>query len=283
MEKIRRTISARRIWMAAIILSLMLPALLNRQGNVAAAPGVPNIISYQGRLTNASGQLLGGSGTDYCFQFSIYDNSVVGAGTRVWPSVAPGIVSATVTQGVFNVNIGDTSNGYPDALDYDFQSNDTVFLNVQVAEMAGGACGGGDETFENLSPRQQITSSGFAINAGSVLGRVPGVGADNILLLDGSGNVDIAGNIITANNLQGAAVLTNTITPSNAMTIGSTSHAALLQGSVVTITSTGAGNNIVLTSGNLIQLQSSTDITGNLDITGVIQAGTSDVNITLAT
>ncbi len=45
----------------------------------------------------------------------------------------------------------------------------------------------------------------------------------------------------------------NTITPSGALTVGSTSQTALLQGSTFTITSNGAGNDIVLTSADQIR------------------------------
>src|SRR5690242_2066971 len=103
-----------------------------------AATGVPKIISYQGRLTDSAGNLLGGTGTNYFFKFSIWDDPTPGNGTKLWPAGAPGTVTSSVADGVFNVNIGDTANGYPDALTYNFQDSDTVYLQVEVASSIGG-------------------------------------------------------------------------------------------------------------------------------------------------
>lgn len=130
-----------------------------------AAPGVPDIISYQGRLTDQNGILLGGTGTTYYFKFSIWDSPTVGAGTRLWPTAAPTATSLTVTDGVFDVNIGDTGGGYPDALTYDFQSNDTVYLQVEVSPNGS--------SYETLGPRPRITSSSTAINAKTLSGLPP--------------------------------------------------------------------------------------------------------------
>src|ERR1700756_4330766 len=69
----------------------------------AQAAGVPSIISYQGRLTDSSGNLLGSSsGTTYYFKFSIWDSPTVGTGTQLWPTTAHS-VPETVRQGLFNV------------------------------------------------------------------------------------------------------------------------------------------------------------------------------------
>src|SRR3989338_6232754 len=127
-----------------------------------AASGTPTIISYQGRLADSNGNLKGESGTTYYFLFSIWDNATVGSGNKLWPASAPATTTATVRQGVFNVNIGDTANGYPDPLNYNFNTNQTVYLQVQVSS--------NNTSSETLSPRQQITAAAFAQLAGAVSG-----------------------------------------------------------------------------------------------------------------
>jgi|GEM_PF-2591617 len=145
----------------SIIICLCISISFVRQ--VDAATGTPSILSYQGRLTNSSGDLLGGSsGTTYYFKFSIWDSATVGSGTRLWPSSSPSAVSSTVRQGVFTVNIGDTASGYPHVLDYNFNTNSSIYLQVEVSS--------DNSTFETLSPRQQITSAAFARLSSAVSG-----------------------------------------------------------------------------------------------------------------
>lgn len=128
------------------------------------AVGAPSIISYQGRLADSNGDLLGGSGTTYYFKFSIWDNATVGGSgeSKLWPSGDPGTTEATVREGVFNVNIGDTDDGYPDALNLDFNTDADIYLQVKVSS--------NNSTFETLSPRQRIASSVFSQLTGSVSG-----------------------------------------------------------------------------------------------------------------
>ena len=113
-----------------------------------AASGVPRIMSYQGRLTDSSGNLLGGTGTSYNFRFSLYTAS--SGGTRVWPSGSgdPCTHSLVVKEGVFNANIGDTSE-CSDVLDFDFTSRDEVYLQVEVYNSTSSS-------WEALSPRHRI-------------------------------------------------------------------------------------------------------------------------------
>ncbi|MBI2097879.1 MAG: hypothetical protein HYT46_03030 [Candidatus Vogelbacteria bacterium] len=142
------------VWLILALALLPSPSL--------AVSGVPTILSYQGRLTNAAGDLLGGSGTTYYFKFSIWDNATVGSGTKLWPTSDPSSVSASVRQGVFNVNIGDTANGYPDALTYDFNTNNVIYLEVRVSS--------DNSSFQTLSPRQLVSAAAFAELASRVSG-----------------------------------------------------------------------------------------------------------------
>ncbi len=138
-----------------------------------AAAGVPRIMNYQGRLMNSSGTLLGGSGTDYCVKFSLYDDATVGGpDTQLWPASAPSTMTVTVRNGIFNAGVGDTNAG-GDTLDFNFEDTDAAYLNVQVATKVGATCAAGDgaESFENLSPRQRVTASGYAINSATLNGQ----------------------------------------------------------------------------------------------------------------
>src|SRR3989344_8339390 len=80
--------------------------------------GVPKILSFQGRLTDASGNLLGSSGTNFYFKFEIH--STVTGDNELWNSGGTAI-TIKVTQGVFNTLLGDTSAGYS-ALNLNFDS-----------------------------------------------------------------------------------------------------------------------------------------------------------------
>ena len=145
---------------------------------VYGATGVPKILNYQGRLLDVNENLLGGTGTDFCFKFSIYDDAVVGApDNKLWPSATSSVMTINVSNGVFNTAIGDTGAG-ADALDFNFQDNDVAFLHIEVADKVGATCSAGDgaEVFETLGPRQRVGASGYAINADTVDGFHAAVG-----------------------------------------------------------------------------------------------------------
>ncbi|MEI7741730.1 MAG: hypothetical protein WCJ29_04455, partial [bacterium] len=182
---------------------------------VHAATGVPKVLNHQGRLLDSSGNLLGGAGTDFCFKFSLYSDSVVGApDTKIWPSGSPSAMTVNVKNGVYNAGIGDIADG-GDLLDFDFQTTDTVYLNIQVAAKVGSTCAAGDgaESFENLSPRYRVASAGYAINAGALNGfissqtpsgnQIPVLNANDLLL---PGTIVLDGATANANRLTLSAV-----------------------------------------------------------------------------
>ena len=149
----------KKVFFATILLVLLASSVS------AYAAGIPSILSYQGRLTDSGGNLLGSSaGTTYYFKFSIWDNPTSDpiTGNRLWPSTGPSTVTTTVRQGVFNVDIGDTTNG-SNALNYNFNTSKDIYLQIEVSTTLTG-------TFEVLSPRQRISSAPFAQISGAVSG-----------------------------------------------------------------------------------------------------------------
>ncbi len=148
----------------------------------AAANAVSKIISYEGRLTDASGNPLGGTGTNYCFRFSIYDNATVGAGTKLWPTGTPTTNTVNVVNGVFTVGIGEAD----DLGSYNFYENDTIFLNIEATSSLAASCAG-QTSFVTLSPRQRIDAVAFARASRDVYGNLlKTVNASNLVQI-GSG------------------------------------------------------------------------------------------------
>jgi hypothetical protein len=140
-----------------------------------AQPGAPELIAYQGLLTDSSGNPLGGSGSVYCFRYSIWDVATGGTTStdQLWPTVADGDASTTpsnstttVTDGVFSDELGRMD--ILGSLDFGADTNgtSTYYLQVQVST-SSPTCASGLET---LSPRQQITSDAWSQTAQSIYG-----------------------------------------------------------------------------------------------------------------
>jgi len=120
----------------------------------ASAASVPQLINYQGRLTDANGNALT-NGTKK-LSFSIYDKA--GAdGIKQWgPQVFP---TVPVINGYFNIILGPTEtddNGMvlPNGKSIlEAFKSDSVFLEITVGDGSP------------ISPRQQILSTPFSIQA----------------------------------------------------------------------------------------------------------------------
>ncbi len=149
---------------------MLLLAFLFSSDQARAAAEAPRILNYQGRLLDSAGNPLGNAGTDFCFKFSIYDDALVGApDNKLWPSGIPSTMTINVKNGVFNVGVGDVAAG-SDALTFNFQDTDTIYLNAEVATKVDATCAGPSQVFETLGPRQRVVSSAYALNASAVVG-----------------------------------------------------------------------------------------------------------------
>ncbi len=121
-----------------VLLLVATSVMASRSESPSLSPGVPGMINYQGRLTDASGALSTGV---YTMTFSLYDAST--EGTLMW---GPEMQSVTLTDGLFNVLLGSVNP--LDASDF----TGATYLELEVDG-------------EVLSPRQQIVSVAYAFIA----------------------------------------------------------------------------------------------------------------------
>ncbi len=137
--------------------SLLMGVVLVLMASGALAQ-VPQLLNYQGRLTDPSGNPQNGT---FTMQFALYDAQ---SGGNQLPSGSPWseTQSVTVTNGVFNVLLGSVT-ALPATL---FQGGPTDtsgplrFLQVTVSG-------------EVLTPRKRIASAAYAVNTGYTLNQFP--------------------------------------------------------------------------------------------------------------
>lgn len=103
---------------------------------------IPKTMSYQGKLTDADGDPVVDG--DYELTFSIYD--VAESGTALWTELHSPVA---VVNGIFNVILG---SGTPLDIAFDEQ----YWLGIAVAPNP------------ELTPRVQLTSAAYSLNARSV-------------------------------------------------------------------------------------------------------------------
>lgn len=113
-----------------------------------ANAGVPQMINYQGTLTNPSGTEVPNG--NYNIEFKIYNVPSGGAAlwSEVWNSTT---TQVPVVNGIFNVMLG-FQTPLPESF---FANNPTTYLGMKVG------------TDTELLPRQLITSVGYAFSAGN--------------------------------------------------------------------------------------------------------------------
>ncbi|MGC2425290.1 MAG: hypothetical protein WA666_13170, partial [Nitrospirota bacterium] len=121
-----------------VVLSLLICAILAFS---LSAFAVPQLINYQGKLTDSAGTPITGTKS---VSFSIYNTST--GGTSLWSETQ----TVNLTNGIFNATLGSV-NPIPPSV---FLSDDS-YLGITV------------DADSEMTPRQRITSDGYSYKSGT--------------------------------------------------------------------------------------------------------------------
>lgn len=161
---------------------LMMSGAILLVAGLVQAGTVPELVNYQGRLTDESGTPL--ATADYALRFEVWSDPV--AGTRVWGPLCFDLdtggtptdghkFKVPVVQGYFNVVL-DKDTGYddcagttsedPPAPVTDAFSEDSRYVEIAVWN-------DGTSAWESILPRQQVLSAPYAVSAERARNGVP--------------------------------------------------------------------------------------------------------------
>ena len=178
----------RRLLLLATTLCLLAP-------DAFAQSKVPSLINYQGNVRTAAGVPIGnGTATNRLVTFRFYKSPTsVLAADRLWSETQ----TATILDGNFNVLIGGGAavSGETNAVTpfaSVFSQNSSVYLGITVDDGNAGTVDA------EISPRQQLVSGAFAFRA------TVAEGVDNLAITTGM----LSSNSVTTNQLGAAAVTT---------------------------------------------------------------------------
>ncbi len=170
--------------LAAIVILTVLLMLFVQALLPVFAVSAPNLVSYQGRLLNTAGVPLTATSASIIFRFY----TALSGGTCLWSNSSASCatttaLTVTLTDGLFSVNLGDTSASFAAIADTVFADNAAVYLDVNV-------------NGESLSPRRQVVSAPYALNAENLDGfdssQVGGTSAV-VPVTDANGNLVLTG------------------------------------------------------------------------------------------
>lgn len=185
----------KRLRLATCLVGLAATAL-------AQQSAVPNSISYQGKVTDASGNLIGSStpvNRDVIFR--IYDNST--GGTRIYSERQ----TVTIANGEFSVLLGtgSTLTAEPNSVTLEnVFTGAQRFLGVTVDD-------GGDNNAANdpeISPRQQMVTTAYAFRAKIAEGVVAGSITSSMLSNNAIGSAQLSDSVVTSAKIADSSIAT---------------------------------------------------------------------------
>ena len=260
---------------------------------LTAGAGTYDICTTQGNCVGTGGGVsTTGGTTNRLAKFSgsqaINDSSITDDGTNVLTSIDMVVQGGDLTVGVpttqtGTINLANNGSGFLGSIIQGALSANRTYTLPDASGticVSSGNCSGGVTSLNGLVGALNIanaSAAGSTITINDASTSAKGIASFNGTNFTASGGtINIIQDINTSASPTFVAVNTNTITPSGALTVGSTSQTATLRGSTTTISSNGAGNNIVLNSANTIELQGASNITGNATVSGTFKSGTAN-------
>ncbi len=163
------------------------------------AQAINQQITFQGKLTNTSGYNVA-NGT-YYVKLTIYDALTGGSCQYSATSSCASVTSTpvTVTNGIFSVNLGDTSASLA-ALPATLFNAPSLFLGITVCSGPSTGCD------SEMTPRKRLTSVPYAFNAdylGGITTSTSGGNGSYIPATDSSGNLKISNSVFIATSTTG--------------------------------------------------------------------------------
>ena len=200
-------------WLAAGLLLLATPVL------APAQTGIPAAINYQGTLTDNLGNPV--TNGYYQVQFRIWDSpAMTGAGDYVWGRSYPLYVAVG---GVFNILLNDdgglvTTPGTPQVTNLlSAFAGPSRYLGLTITANPQGAIASPVE----ISPRQQLVSAPYAMQAQNATAAVSASYATNALNATTAAAAGFATNALNATNALSASRAAAAGLATNALNLGS--------------------------------------------------------------
>ena len=214
----------------------------------AAVQTVPYKINFQGRLADAAGSAKPNG--QYNMTFRIYGD--LSGGSAVWTEVREQTNRVTVTNGQFNVQLGDVTVLSPSIL-----SDQTLYFEIELPTPATATCSTAScasYTEGPMGPRQPLGASAFAMNADQIDG------------IDGSSLArNDASNIFSSSNTFNGTVTIGSSNSSSKFVINDNSSVALFTADT-SATVVKVGTTSAATLANVRLLTTSAEFTGTVRI-----------------
>lgn len=270
--------------------SIMLSLLLSASFAAAELSVVPTLMSYQGRVTDSAGVLIGNaSPVNRAVTFRLYTVST--GGTPIWAETQ----NATISAGEFSVLIGNGTglSGVPGAVAPAAQPYRTVsqvinglvatdpfppvFLGVTVDD------GNSSTVDPEISPRQQIVSGVYAMRAKvaeSVASAAitstminPGAVTTDAILAGAVNNAKLADLSVSTGKVTDGAIITGKLADASVTTAklvnGSVTTDKILDGTIATADHADSSiTSVKITDGTITSADIGDGQVGNIDLAG---------------